>query len=258
MFKTGFHFINGGKFISRGSGRHAVRIISTIELIYVLGGTLDMFEEDREYHLKKGDFLYLLPGRKHGGLTPYPPNLSFFWGHFTGNSKLLNSCPRTGHIHRTAAMGDYISMLLTEQTRDGDQLSSDLLLALLINETRRTAEDYSVPDTTLASVAEQAIKLHFTENISTCTIAAELKCNPDYLGRIFRRQFGCTLTEYLNRMRLRHAASLLASGYSSIKEAAYDSGFSDLSYFRRRFLQEYSMRPSEYRKQRLTAHINTQ
>ena len=61
MLKTDFHFINGGKFISRGSGRHTTRTLDSMELIYVIGGTLDMFEEDVEFHLKTGDFLYLYP-----------------------------------------------------------------------------------------------------------------------------------------------------------------------------------------------------
>ena len=37
-----------------------------------------------------------------------------------------------------------------------------------------------------------------------------------------------------------NAENLLASGYSTIKEAAYRSGFSDMAYFRRCFLKKYS------------------
>ena len=258
MLKTDFHFINGGKFISRGSGRHTTRTLDSMELIYVIGGTLDMFEEDVEFHLKTGDFLYLYPGRLHGGLSAYPANLSFFWGHFSGSRKLLENFPKTGHISHPGRMGDYISMLLTEQALDGDPLSCDLLLALLMNETRRTGGDDSVMNKSLANAAERILKLHFTEELSTALIARQLNCNADYLGRVFRQQFNCTLTDYLNRLRLRHAASLLAGGGASIKVAAFNSGFSDLAYFRKRFLQEFSMRPSEYRKQRLSGHINTQ
>lgn len=258
MWQTDFHFINGGKFISRGSGRHITRVIDTMELIYVIGGTLEMFEEDRIFELQSGDFLYLYPNRIHGGLSPYPANLSFFWGHFSGKTELLERFPQTGHIRHPGRMGDYLSMLLTEQTLDGDQTSCDLLLALLMNETLRLGEDNSVNSPSLAHAAERILKLHFAEDLSTAQIAGKLNCNADYLGRIFRQQFHCTITDYLNRLRLHHAASLLASGHSNIKEAAYDSGFSDLAYFRKRFLQEFSMRPSEYRKQRLAAHINTQ
>lgn len=258
MLKTDFHFLNGGKFISRGTGRHITRTIDTMELIYVIGGTLDMFEEEQEFHLQSGDFLYLYPGREHGGLTQYPANLSFFWGHFTGKSEVLKRFPQTGHIIHPGRMGNYLSMLLTEQALDRDPVSCDLLLALLMNETRRTGEDNSVINKSLANAALRIMKLRFAEHLSTALIAKELNCNADYLGRVFHQQFHCTLTDSLNRIRLTHAASLLASGYSSIKEAAYNSGFSDLAYFRKRFLQEFSMRPSEYRQQRLAAHINTQ
>lgn len=257
MWKTEFHFINGGKFISRGSGRHMTRTIDTMELIYVIGGSLDMFEEDRQFHLESGDFLYLYPGRLHGGLAPYPANLSFFWGHFNGKVEQLERFPQTGHISHTGRMGDYLSMLLTEQALERDPVSCDLLLALLMNETRRTEEGDSGMNKSLANAAEKILKLRFAEPLSTASIARDLNCNSDYLGRVFHQQFHCTLTDYLNRLRLQYAASLLAGGHSSIKEAAFNSGFSDLSYFRKRFLQEFSMRPSEYRQQRLTAHINT-
>lgn len=258
MWKTDYHFTNGGKFISRGSGRHITRVIDSMELIYVIAGTLDMFEEDRHFHLRSGDFLYLYPGRLHGGLTPYSANLSFFWGHFTGKDSLPEQIPQTGHICHPGRMGDYISMLLTEQTLDGDRISCDLLLALLMNETSRVGDDDSAEGKSLANAAERFLKQHFTEAVSTASVAEELNCNADYLGRLFRQQFRCTLTDYLNQLRLNHAASLLAAGCSSIKEAAYNSGFSDLAYFRKRFLREFSMRPSEFRKQRLAGHINTQ
>ena len=258
MFETDFHFINGGKFCSRGSGRHSTRRINSMELIYVLGGTLDMFEDEREFRLQSGDFLYLYPDRLHGGLAPYSSNLSFFWGHFNGEISTLERFPQSGHISNPGKMGNYISMILSEQALGKEQLSCDLLLALMMNETLRTQEDNSGMNKPLATAAEHIIRLHFAEEISTVFIAERLNCNADYLGRVFHCQFNCTVTEYLNHVRLQNAASLLSSGYFSIKEAAYNSGFSDLSYFRKRFLQEFSMRPSEYRRQRLAAHINTQ
>lgn len=258
MIKSAFSFINGGKFISRGSGRHITRMIDTMELIYVFSGTLDMFENEQKFHLGTGDFLYLYPGKTHGGLSVYPANLSFFWVHFSGKILQMNHFPQSGHIIHPGRMGDYISMLLTEQALDKDQVSCDLLLALLMNETRRmNTDDNSVMNISIANAAERILKLRFAEPISTATIAKDLNCNADYLGRIFHRQFHCTLTDYLNKLRLRNAASLLTSGYFSVKEAAYNSGFTDLAYFRKRFLREFFMRPSEYRRQRLAGHINT-
>ena len=46
MIQPDFHFQSGGKFISRGKGRHVTRKISNMELIFVISGTLGMFEEE--------------------------------------------------------------------------------------------------------------------------------------------------------------------------------------------------------------------
>lgn len=256
--QTDFHFINAGKFISRGCGRHITRVIDSVELIYVISGTLDMFEEEQQFHLKAGDFLYLYPGRCHGGLQPYPQNLSFFWGHFQGDVDFLKQhFPQCGYAGRTERIGDYISILLAEQDQPDHPQNCDLLFALLMNETQLQKNDPQQIYSNLAKTAERIIKLRFRESVSSGKIAEELQCNADYLGRVFKQQFHCTITEYLNKVRLKHAENLLVSGYSSIKEAAYNSGFSDMAYFRKCFLKKYAMRPGEYRKRRLAGHINT-
>ena len=70
-----------GKFIFAGEGRHITRVHDWDELIVVLQGELEMFEEDRKFSVRAGEWLLLRRGKKHGGLAPYPANLSFFWLH---------------------------------------------------------------------------------------------------------------------------------------------------------------------------------
>lgn len=257
MITTDFHFQNGGKFISRGQGRHITRKIPNMELIFVLSGTLGIFEEEQNFTLQNGDFLLLYPERRHGGTIPYPGNLSFFWGHFSGDPAKLNAFPQSGRAVRPEVMGNYFAQLLTEQNIPENQMSCDLLLALLLNETLRSDPEQLSAANCLALAAEQFIKLRFADPISTGLIAEELHCNADYLGRVFKQRYQCTVIDYLNQVRIRYAARLLQSGYHSIKEAAYASGFADMSYFRKRFLWEYAMRPAEYRRQWVGNHINT-
>jgi len=85
-----YQIANGGRFLSRGQGRHPTRRIDSDELIYVLKGELSMFEDDRSFRVTAGEWLILRRGRKHGGLAIYPRNLLFsgciFW-HLTTGSK---------------------------------------------------------------------------------------------------------------------------------------------------------------------------
>src|SRR5258708_32023789 len=73
---------NAGLFISRGNAVHPTRVIASHELILVKQGILEIWEEDQIFRLEAGCTLHLWPGKQHGGLTPMPPDLRFYWIHF--------------------------------------------------------------------------------------------------------------------------------------------------------------------------------
>ena len=73
---------NAGRLISRGHGRHVSRVIDSWELILVLKSEMKMFVGREKYTVPAGKCLLLPPGIRHGGLSPYTENLSFFWIHF--------------------------------------------------------------------------------------------------------------------------------------------------------------------------------
>ena len=110
----------------------------------------------------------------------------------------------------------------------------------------------------LAELPRNHIRLHFDESLSTALLAEELQCSADYLNRLCRRSWGCTVTEEINRVRLAHACRLLLAGKLNVKEVAYESGFNDLAYFRRRFRALYGQTPAEYRKAHSLGHVNTE
>ncbi len=62
--------------------------------------------------------------------------------------------------------------------------------------------------------------------------------------RQFPRYTGCTLTEFLNRMRLDHARRLLLGGNEPISAIAYAAGFNHLSHFNRLYRRAYRLTPS--------------
>lgn len=260
LMKTDFHFLNGGKFISRGRGRHPVRVLDSAELICVLSGRLGICEEDAEYDIAPGGFLILHPGRRHGGTKPYAPGLSFFWAHFRGERTALDRLPSAGRVARPESFSLYFERLLAEQKVPGNGVTCDLLLALLLNEADRGLRRDPQPQARdrLAEEARCYLRLHFPDEVSIAAMAAELRCNPDYLGRVFRRRFGCTPIHMLNRIRLEKAAALLRDSPLSVKEAGFLCGFNDPAHFRRQFFRAYSMRPSVYRKIHGAVHVNTE
>lgn len=71
--------------------------------------------------------------------------------------------------------------------------------------------------------------------------------SPAHLSRVLKSNTRLTPTEYVNRLRLRHAAALLLTTSQEISRIALDCGFDNLSYFYRRFGQAYGKTPHVFR-----------
>lgn len=77
-------------------------------------------------------------------------------------------------------------------------------------------------------------------------LAATVGCNPSYLSRTFRQIEGTTLSQWLRRMRIEHAASLIATGKCNVSEAALEVGYQSFSHFSRAFAEEKGVPPSQW------------
>ena len=69
-----------------------------------------------------------------------------------------------------------------------------------------------------------------------------------YLRKKFKERFGISPCAYLAEKRMEHAASLIETGYFSIKEVAARCGFENEKYFSVVFKKHYGIKPSEYNK----------
>jgi len=68
-----------------------------------------------------------------------------------------------------------------------------------------------------------------------------------HLSRTLKAYCGQTPTEFINELRLKRAATLLATTPNEIIHIAYDCGFENLSYFYRRFRSKFGKAPHAYR-----------
>ena len=183
-------------------------------------------EEDRKFSVRAGEWLLLRRGKKHGGLAPYPANLSFFWLHFMDDGTVISKLPQHGILREPANFSVHIQSFLNEQNRlEPDKKIMELLFLLMVQEMHRPSQDRLKVElaTPLAIAAQKYIGTHFNEQLSLESIASELHCNPQYLSRLYRKVFGITLTEELNKRRIARAKWLLAYGSLSIKETASSS-----------------------------------
>ncbi|MDR1638013.1 MAG: helix-turn-helix domain-containing protein [Treponema sp.] len=88
---------------------------------------------------------------------------------------------------------------------------------------------------------------HAESHISRWKLADTVNVSEDYLTRIFHREMGCSLWEYLNLYRVYLAADLLTRTGDTIYEIAARAGFQDQAYFCRVFKKIYGKTPGQLR-----------
>jgi len=96
-------------------------------------------------------------------------------------------------------------------------------------------------------VAVDVLHARCREGIRLGELAAEVRTDAAYLARVFRRQMGCTMSQYRRRLWVREAAHLLASTDAPLGSVALSSGFADQSHLCRVFKAEMGLTPQAYR-----------
>lgn len=77
-------------------------------------------------------------------------------------------------------------------------------------------------------------------------LGREVGCSPFHLSRIFSRQTGLTIPQYLRHLRLHRAAELLRDGRHNVTEAAMAVGYNSLSHFSLAFHETFGCCPGLY------------
>ena len=90
---------------------------------------------------------------------------------------------------------------------------------------------------------------HYAEAVSLGLLAERIHISKEHLCRIFKESTNQTVTEYLNRIRIEKAISLLVSTDLSVTEIAFLCGFQDSNYFARKFRELTGKTPSTVRKE---------
>jgi AraC family transcriptional regulator len=96
---------------------------------------------------------------------------------------------------------------------------------------------------------ERAKELLARDLVNPPTLEAlgqEVGCSPFYLSRIFSREVGLTMPQYLRNLRMERAAELLRSGRYNVTEAATEVGYSSLSHFSKAFCETIGCCPVLY------------
>ncbi len=95
---------------------------------------------------------------------------------------------------------------------------------------------------------EAEIEEKFAENISLKSLGEKYFINSAYLGQVFKKQYGCSFKDYLNKVRIRKAAQMMLRTNMKVYEIAMEVGYKNIEYFVTKFEEVYEMTPTRFRK----------
>lgn len=91
------------------------------------------------------------------------------------------------------------------------------------------------------------IHKHYTDELMNMEQLSKLcGISYEYFRKLFHDFYGVSPVRYINNLKLNRAKELLSSGMYSVSEAAFASGFPEVSHFSRFFKANVGILPSEY------------
>ncbi|MBR3430361.1 MAG: helix-turn-helix domain-containing protein [Clostridia bacterium] len=240
------------------------------ELYYIAEGKCSVFIGQRTYRLQTGDFALIPAGTLHKtDFTSHGQNTKYVISFSVNTARQIDAFLETeiaetgiragkikAPVQRQEAVLLLVNRMLYEfenQPPLGRSLCLALLAELLISLQRYRAgeaENDGIEDTAHGRMREVAAYLceHSREQITLSEVAAHFAVSPSHLSRVFHRETGFGLREYLVHYRIRQACDLLLNSDLSVTQIADQCGFSDSNYFGDAFKKATGLSPREYRK----------
>ncbi len=109
------------------------------------------------------------------------------------------------------------------------------------------SNEYSGISTTVANAIEY-IRQNLKRELTRTEIAEAVYLNPEYLSRLFKKETGIALYEYITREKMEQAKCMLKSTDIPVSLIALKIGYTNFSYFSQVFRRYTGMSPLEYRR----------
>ncbi|SFK99165.1 AraC-type DNA-binding protein [Paenibacillus sp. 1_12] len=284
-------FISAGHFTAGYPWIHGKRSMNSFEIILGLRDTAYIQQEDDKFEVTPGSVLLLLPEQTHWGYAYSDPQVSFYWLHFQcseQNMEFMDEKQAEAELarykhnpyldgampfvllpaffkpHEVDKAGILFRQLLhiVESRYYTRQGADYMLTSLLIELSQQSMAAYASPQGEMTSKHQRMmnvlewIRIHAVEPISVDDAAREFNYNPDYLSRLFKKEMGMNMQEYIQKVKVDRAKDELGRTDLTIKEIAQRLGFDDEKYFMKVFRKHQQMTPTEFRRAFYRTHLN--
>ncbi len=100
----------------------------------------------------------------------------------------------------------------------------------------------------IVSKAKSFVAAHYKEDISRNEIAESVFLTPEYMAKMFKKETGISIKQYITDFRIAKAKELLSAPNARVSDVAAEVGFDNFSYFSTVFKKATGLSPNEYAK----------
>lgn len=219
--------------------------------------------DDLDCEIRKGECAFL-DCRKYSGHHSSEDLWKLKWVHFYGSGmpemfdRYLNIGGKlvftSANLHKYESILDRLYRVVqneqNELLRDlcMNRDLSELVTVIMEDALRPPSEDLGLSRKRNVADAGDFIREHYREQLTLDLLASEFFIDKYYLTRVFKRQFGVSVNQYISQIRVEQAKQLLRFSDHSIVWISGECGFGTASYFSRTFKKVEGVTPSEYRR----------
>jgi len=231
------------------------------ELFWVQNGTVRHHQPDTKTTLHEGDLIMMRPGQAHAvqgrgeaamivSLCLHPKMIAdlaaqhpqckgqFFWSNHAIPVQVHRDMRQLARLNQAA-------MLLENSA--GDALAAQAFLLPLISDLAPLTATPDAPEWLRLACAAARDPNVFRDGASG--LVALTDHSHPHVSRTMRRYLGQTPSEFINQMRMAHAARLLTTDEAPLPDIAEAIGIPNLSHFHKLFRAAHGMTPLQYRQQ---------
>lgn len=256
------HMVTAGDFIVKAGWTLGPRKLHDYELVYFPVGSATQYRLVKEtYVLDEPCFILTRPSQEHTYLfDPALPTRHLFIHFMTDSltgfhnlSPLLSSGGpswlRAGQASLVPALfKQLLHLAACKPSRWAERCNLLLYTILAEIEGLTEPENQHTPHMPLQiAKALQYMDKHLHLPLSIAAIADHVGWTHEHFTRVFVQHTGITPQKAVSHRRIDRACQRLVQTASSIKQIAYEVGFSDEHYFSRCFIQFKGMTATEYR-----------
>lgn len=257
FLKSKVHYVSSGLFISDGEWIHPTRTIEGYELMFVVRGVVLIAEGETEYILNPGDALFLRPGIEHRGLRPSDEDISFYWVHFDFEPPVPDIC-NSAHVEIVQSSNLHIllrQLLHYANTPRYPAACCDDLLRLAVAEVLLAQSESDRSGNALIHRVQQWIRIHYDKSITLEEIENRFNYNRDYLSRLFKKNFGIGIKQYIDQVKMDKAKEFIVSGVP-LSELPDLLGIESYNLFLKKFKYHEGISPKQFRDAYSNLHLN--